>query len=163
MNTKESLISAVNSEDDLGKVIRAHIVIESLLNQIIELNVKDISFLNKVDLTYMQKVNLSLALGYNKNWASALQSIATIRNGFAHKPRGVLNKSDVNNLYKSFHSSEKETLQALYKKQEAGLKTVGYKSFGTLLPEQKFTLCVTMMCAALEAFINVLAGKPKNV
>ena len=158
MEAKEELINALDTEDDLGKVIRSQIVIEYILIQIIESKLSDASYLNKMDLTFEQTTNLALALGLDNAWAKPLGCLGTIRNGFAHKIRGEINKSDANNFYKSFSSGDKAAMKKLYDEREEDLIKIGYPKYKDLEPVHKFTLCVTILTGALQAWLNSRAS-----
>lgn len=154
MNVFDELIKALDSEDDLGKVIRSQIVVENILVQIIESRVFDISFLNKLDLTFQQKTNLAIALGLDKDWSKPLSCLGKIRNAFAHQIRGEIDKSDTNNFYESFTSKNKVVMQNLYKEKELELKELGFPNYQNLQPVHKFSLCVTVLAGALQAWLE---------
>lgn len=155
MDVYKELIVALDSEDDLGKVIRSQVIIENTLVAIIEKTVENSEHLKPMELGFEQRVHLALALGLDGNLAKPLKCIGSIRNKFAHNLRGQINKSDSNNLYKSFSSSEKETMRKLYIKKEPDFKALGYPTYNKLEPVHKFSLCVTILVGALQAWFDM--------
>ncbi len=154
MNTFEELIKALDCEDDLGKVVRSHVIIENIIVMFIESRLKNKTYLKKMGLTFEQKTNLALALGLDKNWSQPLSCLGNIRNSFAHNLRGEINKSDANNFYKSFSTRDKEIMHNLYNENEEELKGYGYPSYKNFEPVHKFSLCVTILAGALQVFLK---------
>jgi len=162
MDVYKELIVALDSEDDLGKVIRSQVIIENTLVVIIEKTVANCDHLNPMELGFEQRVHLALALGLDDDLAKPLKCIGSIRNKFAHNLRGQINKSDANNFYKSFSSKQKETMRKLYIEKEPEFKGLGYPAYKNLEPVHKFSLCVTVLAGALQAWLNVRANKIPN-
>jgi hypothetical protein len=152
MDIFEELIAALDSEDDLGKVIRSQIIVENILERIIESKVESKDYLRKIDFTFDQKTKLALAFGVDSNFAKPIKCIGTMRNNFAHNLRGKINESDSNNFYKTFTPKNKEIMRKLYKNKEAAFNELGFPPFEKLAPDQKFALCVTVLAGALEAW-----------
>jgi len=152
MDAYKELIGALDSEDDLGKVIRSHVIIENILIKIIESKLPEHTYYEKMDLTYEQKVNLAMCFNLDIAWYTPLKTLGTIRNGFAHKLRDQINKSDANNFYKSFTSRAKEVMKKEYEEKSEELKALGYPAYSNLLPIQKFSVCITILAAALDAW-----------
>lgn len=154
MDVYKELIVALDSEDDLGKVIRSHVIVESSLVAIIEKTVAHSDYLKPMELGFEQIVHLALALGLDENLAKPLKCIGSIRNKFAHNLRGQINKSDSNNFYKSFSSKHKETMRKLYIEKEPEFKALGYSSYNNLEPVHKYSLCITILAGALQAWFE---------
>ncbi|ELJ8875687.1 TPA: hypothetical protein NJ590_004567 [Vibrio parahaemolyticus] len=110
-SVKEKLGSAFQTEDDLGVVIRAHIVLESLVDEFIFSKTVCNKSLSRMKMTFEQKVLLAIALGFDSRFEKPLKAIATIRNRFAHNLRGNIDKSDTNNFYKAFSNVDKTIMQ----------------------------------------------------
>lgn len=154
MNTYDEIIKALDSEDDLGKVVRSHIIAENILVKFIERRLNSTVYLKKMGLTFEQKTILALALGVDNVWEKPLSCLGSIRNSFAHKLRGEINKSDATNFYKSFSQRDKEIMKKLYDEKENELKEYGYPSYKNFQPVHKFSLCVTILVGALQVFLD---------
>ncbi|EGR1837331.1 hypothetical protein D3Z74_19605, partial [Vibrio cholerae] len=115
---QEKLKAAFEREDDLGVVIRAHIIIESVIEDFIISKVSDERSFQKMKLTFEQKKYLAIALGFDSRFEQSLKNLTTLRNRFAHNFRGDINQSDVNNFYKSLDEIDKRIIneQLLAKK-----------------------------------------------
>ena len=160
MSFKVQLLESLEHEDDLGMVIRAHIVVEQFLNAIIKSYVVDFDSYKKVKLSYEQTYLFAIAIGVNPRFKSALKAIGTIRNGFAHNLRATtITKQDSDALYKSLDKMEKETLQSDYKKI---IKDFDEAPFNQISPRQKFMYCVIIIGAALETVCKQLPNKKIN-
>ncbi|OEF06789.1 hypothetical protein, partial [Vibrio genomosp. F10] len=107
LSVKTKLGKAFDTEDDLGMVIRSHIVLENLVEEYISSKTVCEKSVSKLKLTFEQKIYLAVSLGFDPRFEKPLKAIATIRNRFAHNLRGCLDKSDANNFYKSFSEIDK--------------------------------------------------------
>ena len=154
----EKLKIALNSEDDLGKVIRSHVVIENYLNRLVESRVVDPKSFRKMNLDYSKLVLLSISLGLNPRFLKALNVIGTLRNDFAHNIRPEIKKQDANNLYQSLNSEDKQIVQMCLKSTSEKLPEESLSEFRSLEPNDKFVLCVITICGALHIAVN----KPPN-
>jgi hypothetical protein len=94
--------SALQSEDDVGKVIRAHIFIESAVADFLDAALCDSSHLKGANLNYSQKMYVAIACGLRSDLKGALKFIGTLRNGFAHELNRRIDKQNMNNWYKEF-------------------------------------------------------------
>ena len=63
---KESFYSAILQEDELGATVRAHIYIESALDQLIEILVSDYGYIKKCSSTSLKKSTSQLRWDYPK-------------------------------------------------------------------------------------------------
>lgn len=147
MELQQKLLDSLDIEDDLGMVIRSHIVVEQYLNTLIESYVVDLKSFNESELTYKQTYLLAVSFGLNPRFKSLLKALGTIRNGFAHKLRAELTANDANSLYKTLDSQDKETMQRNYKHLS---KKFDEPEFGKITPRQKFMYCIVILCAALQ-------------
>ena len=62
------LHKALEGEDDLGVVIRSHIIVENYLNQLIESCMANLETFRDLNVDFHQKVKLSIGLGLNKRF-----------------------------------------------------------------------------------------------
>jgi hypothetical protein len=157
----DNLKTALEGEDDLGVVIRSHIIVEQYLNQLIESMMVDISSYRSVEIDYHSKVKLAVALGLNKRFAPFLNSLGTLRNDFAHKLRPEIKKQDANNLYKCLHETDKKILETSLIKTTKELGNQVPK-LNQCTPKQKYIYCVTTMCATLHYACSKLPNKQRQ-
>ena len=82
----ESLAEVLRPEDDLGKVVSAHIHIEHELQELIFLAAPNPTQLKPFDrMEYSEKVQLALVLGLNAELKPALSATGNLRNKFSHR------------------------------------------------------------------------------
>ncbi|MBR1204512.1 MULTISPECIES: hypothetical protein [unclassified Bradyrhizobium] len=82
----QALTQALITEDDLGKVIRAHIHIEHELYDLIFFAAPcPEQLLKSKDMEFSEKVRLALVLGLNAELKPALTAVSKLRNNFAHR------------------------------------------------------------------------------
>src|SRR6266436_3435780 len=110
-----TFIDALNSEDDLGMVVRAHIHIEHELREFVTSaaprpdQVKEMNF----DGT----IRLALVLGLDATLKPALNAIGNLRNKFSHRLGMKLGSQEVNDLFATLSPQDKKMVQEIYKKQ----------------------------------------------
>ena len=133
------LKNALEGEDDLGVVIRSHIIIENYLNQLIESCMENPEAIRDLNVDFHQKVKLSIGLGLNPRFERFLNSLGTLRNDFAHNLRSSISKQDANNLYKCLDPEDKKTLQGVLKEDKKKRKD-DVPSFRELEPKDKYVM-----------------------
>jgi hypothetical protein len=150
----EAFKAALESEDELGLVVRAHIHIESSLNRFIDGRLVHSSLLKKAQLDYAQKVHLATALGLLPKYASPLLALGNLRNAFAHQPGTQLTSDRVEALYKSLSSEDKSLVQESH--QRARKKTPGSKipTFSRLSAKAQFILLAISLRSLLLVAIQ---------
>lgn len=112
----DDFTSALNKEDDLGMVIRAHIHIEHRLERYLALVVPHYEkYRTQITPDYETKINLALAMGLPEELRSVLKSLGTLRNRFAHQPNQSLKETDADNVYKALSSAQKDLFQKTFK------------------------------------------------
>lgn len=151
--------AALQGEDALGMVVRAHIHLERCLNELISALVKDAIFVDKMNLDYSQKVNLAVALGLNASYGPALQVMGTLRNAFAHRADAILGRQEVNNLYKAFPADDKTMMASAYEstKKKAGITNL--PNFRELAMKEQFIFMVMSLRALLMFAITAAEVK----
>ncbi len=90
---------ALNNEDHLGMVIRAHLYIE---------------YEKKLQFTYYTKILLCCSLGLIKELEGPLNVIGTLRNNFAHNIGTTLDNSTVSSIYKILSGNHQKQLKSAY-------------------------------------------------
>ena len=109
----DKLSDALRAEDELGKVVRAHIHIEQQLNMLLRLLVKEPKYLVGAGLTYAKKVDLAAALGMDLQLYSPLKRLGKIRNDFSHEPDHSLTEKDVDTFYDCLSDEMKSEMKEL--------------------------------------------------
>jgi hypothetical protein len=154
----EMLTEVLNGEDDLGAVIRAHIHIESLLNNLIESHFEFPEQLKKLNLEFHQKIIIAQAIGLKPEYATPLSALGTLRNNFAHRLDTKLGKNEIESLYKSFKGDDKQIIQNAYMRTKKAFKKKRPKSVTKLEPREQFTLIIisiqTVLIAAIKELLN---------
>ena len=155
-------IKDILGEDELGAVIRAHIYIEYFTDKIIELVVAQPDKLKPLKLNCDGKVNLLMALGVNPDIKKPLSGLGGLRNKFAHQPNYKLTKSDVDNLYQTFHSNDKELInEGCNMIKKTFPKMITTSKFKDLNPKQTFTMLALAIRGIIVSALNDI--KNKNV
>ena len=142
--------AALQGEDELGLVVRAHIYIEASLNEFLEELSVSIKHIEKMKLEYSQKVSLAVALGLPPQYESPLLAIGTLRNNFAHKTGTKLTKDRVDNLYASLSSEDKHIVQVAHNRTREQVKThTKLPTFSKIPPKSQFILIAVSLRALL--------------
>lgn len=150
METGFDLYDATKGEDDLGVVIRSHIIIEKSLNLFVESLMSDKKEFRKLNLGFEKTVKLAVALGLNERFRNPLCSLGRLRNQFAHTIRSEISAQDANNLYKSFRGEDKEILHEALAKTRKKLSGRGIDEYKKLPPKLKYIFNVVVLNAGLE-------------
>jgi hypothetical protein len=111
-----ALLAALEGEDDLGAVVRAHIHIEHELQELIFFAAPCPSQLKRFeDMEFSEKVQLALVLGLNPELKGALSAAGTLRNKFSHKLDMKLTKDHARDLISKLTSDMKLEIGKLRK------------------------------------------------
>ena len=109
----ELLAAALRNDDDLGKVVRAHIHIEHELQDVIFFAAPKPNQLKSFDkMEFSDKVHLALVLGLNADLKPALTATGTLRNKFAHRLDTRIGEEEAKNLVATLAPSAKQRFQA---------------------------------------------------
>jgi len=160
MDRRKILVDAFKGKDDLGVVVRSHIIVEQYLNDIIEsvLSVPE-KYRKNIDLDYHVKVKFAVTIGLNKRFEPALKTLGTLRNGFAHNIREEINKQDADSIYKALDSERKETVQKLFNNITSRNSNISLPKYRELVPKDKYLLYIIALCGALELAVELLPNK----
>lgn len=152
----QELTADLFREDEMGAVVRAHIRIENLLIQTIECLLPNPKQLKKLNLDYDGYVTLALALGLKEQFGPPFRALGKLRNDFAHKLNTSLTKAVVSNLYESLSSSDKEQVQACFKRiKDENEETRHVKRFANLDPHDQFKLIVITLWGVIRAAVKI--------
>ena len=106
-----ALTAELFGEDDLGTVLRVHLRIENVLEQVIEALLPAPDHLHVSGgrtIRYELKVSLALALGVLTELGPSLKAFGVLRNTFAHQPNTRLDQQTVAKLYDSLGAVDRD-------------------------------------------------------
>ena len=159
---RQALVDAFKGKDDLGVVIRSHIIVEQYLNDIIEsVLLCPEKYRKEINLDYFDKVRFSVAIGLNERFEGALKALGTLRNGFAHNIRSEISKQDTNNIYAALDPERKKTVQGLFENIKSKNHNLSFPAYRDLVPKDKYLLYIITLSGALEIATEELPGKSK--
>lgn len=150
---RDSLISALEGEDDLGVVIRSHIITEQYINKLIESRMVNIESYRSAKIEYHTKIQLVVGLGLDSRFIPFLKCLGSLRNKFAHELKREINKQDANNLYECLNENDKTVLNQSLDKTT--IQITDTPSLKECTPKQKYIYCVVVICAALQSACNL--------
>lgn len=146
--TDEAFLKALQGEDALGAVVRAHIHLEARLQLVLEALTPYPTHLP--NLRYEQRVKLAVALGLDERILPALTKLGHIRNAFGHRLDVALTDMMVNDLFGSLADTDKQTILDGYKKTSDQF-ALNLPAFTNLDAHQKFI----MIAIALDKMLYV--------
>lgn len=94
----EVLVKMVETEDDVGCVLRSHLVLEQFLNVYVSDRVGVKNFFSEMRLRFSDKLNIAERLGLNYEIFAALKMLNRIRNNIAHESNFCVEINDVEKL-----------------------------------------------------------------
>ena len=103
----EAFFQALDGEDDLGMIIRAHIHVEHELREFIVAAAPQPAELKLSDYDYASTLKLALALGLKPSLKAGLTSLGTLRNKFAHRLEMKLTEQEARQIYSTLSSEYK--------------------------------------------------------
>ena len=110
----EELSKVLIQEDDLGKIVRAHIHIENELQDFIFFAAPNPTQV-KERMEYSERVQLALILGLNAELKSALNAAGNLRNKFSHRLDMKIGEDEAKNLISTLAPVAKQRFQSLLK------------------------------------------------
>lgn len=112
----DEFYEALNSEDHLGMVVRAHIHIEYWAERFLLAAMPQYEkYMKDIDANYELKILLCCAMGLSPELKAPLLLAGTLRNRFAHRPNYKLSLSDVNGLYAALSGTHQQHVKKAYK------------------------------------------------
>ncbi len=155
----KEFIEALEKEDELGMTIKAHLDIEYWTNELLDLMVPHPEHLKPMKLDYFDKINLLCTLGLNSEYKDPLIYMGTTRNKFAHNLKYSIDKSVVNNFYKSFSENGKAIAKTAYDTTERSEENKKYKSFREMPPKDQFVFLAVNVRNMVKAAVYVARKK----
>ena len=111
----QEFFDALDREDDLGMVVRAHIVIESMRLELVSLRLKRPDELGR-RVGFEQRVRLALALGdLDPEQAPALRALNTLRNDFTHDVSTRLSTERADAIWGALRQRERAVVESIYR------------------------------------------------
>jgi len=94
---------ALLEDDEIGIVIRSHLYIENLLDELLSLLLPFPEEYEEMNLSYANKVRLVCAAGFDKNFKPMLLALGSIRNKFSHDLNTKIDSELVKDLHSKMH------------------------------------------------------------
>lgn len=150
----EELAKDLGREDEMGAVVRAHIRIERIVFQLVEMQLAVPANIKRMNLDYGGYVNLALALGLDEQYGPSLRAMGSLRNKFAHQIGSSLDMSTVNSLYGSLRPEDKQQVQASFahiRKENEQVQVI--KKYSELSPKDQFQLIAVVLWTSMRAVV----------
>jgi hypothetical protein len=142
----------LNSEDDIGLLIRSHLHVERAVREYIDQCVPFPAHLPR--LTYSAAVQLACSLGLDDTYLAPLKALGKLRNHFGHNYEAELGETEIANLLASLAKEDRLWIAAAYESARHTGNIRGPQTFNELAPGNKFGLFVvalrTMLAKALD-------------
>ncbi len=135
----EAFLTALQNEDALGAVIRAHLHIEAGLNEFLDASVHAPDQLPS-QLSYYNKVKLACALGLGKEHAPPLHELGKLRNKFAHELHFEFTQSVVDRLVGCLSADDRRAVEAAYSATNRAVLGSGGGPLEALPPRMQFAM-----------------------
>jgi hypothetical protein len=101
----------IAGQDAVGVIIRAHLYVESTLNQLIKECLFRPKAMNGVELSFRFKVPLAAALGIiPDDFQPPLEQLNALRNKLAHRLDAEISDSDLDRLFHSFAKDDRQAM-----------------------------------------------------
>lgn len=152
----EELSKALDKEDELGLVLRAHLYIENKLEELLYLLVPVPRYYEEMNLNYVNKVKLACALGLDPGFKGMLLVLGSIRNKFAHNLSKKIDAEMVKNLHSVAHEKYRNMLPSFINK--ISVDNENLKSFNEVHPRDQFTTLVMTLWVVLNGAIQEAKG-----
>lgn len=152
----EAFFMHLNSEDELGVVVRAHIHIEASLNAFVDARVPYPDRLPR--LPYEGRLRLACALGLMHSHFDALKVLADIRNSFGHRVDAKLTDGKLKELYGKLPPETQELVVRAYEMTNRQRGFINPPEFPSLSPKDRFVLIAVM----LKSFVVAAAYQAKS-
>ncbi len=161
MPINKTLMQMMESEDDMGMVLKSHVIIEKYLHALNESLMKDRSIYRELRLSFMSTVKLSAAIGLNNRLIPVLRSIDKLRNKYAHSMKTDLTKNDVNNIIGQMDEFDVEEMKKILKKsnEEMGMNM----KLTNMEPGQKFIAIAIYLVGCLYAECKHVYGEEFDI
>lgn len=106
-----------------------------------------------MQLDFSQRVSLAVAVGFPKEYASALMYLGKIRNKFAHRLDTKIDNSSMKNFYKSFSPTQKSLIHLTFKNTIEQVSRGHKRTLFDLSPKEQFAIFSTALRMQILALI----------
>ena len=152
---------ALQHDDELGSVVRAHLHVEHLVDKLLEHLFPNAEALGRLQLEYSDKVTLLDAFGYLSSMTNPLAAIGKLRNDFAHKLDFVLTADRMDALYELFDPEGKQIVQSSYQRTRRQMNSDAPKKMANLSPKDRFVMYAsTIRTMLVVAYRHEVEGHP---
>jgi len=149
VSATNEFIKSLQSEDDLGLVVRAHIHIEHELEQFIKACLPNQKELGRMG--YSGRVRLALACGLRPSLKGPLNAIGRLRNDFAHELGTRLVEERINKIYKTFTKHDRDAAAYAYNNITKQAPAQANRSFAARKARDQFVIYIVTIWAAVVA------------
>ena len=146
-HTHEAFFIALQTQDALGALIRAHFQIEAHLQRVLTRDLQGAEGLPTLitSLSYEQKVRLTVALGMHPRVLQPLVLLGQLRDAAVKSPEPGLSDAALEQLFGLLAKPEREAVLAWHGKCTAGVP------FRQAQPLQRFNVIATVLHAFMAA------------
>jgi hypothetical protein len=156
-----AFLAALQSEDDMGAVIRAHLHIEAALNEFLAASLLAPDELPN-NMTYAHKLKFACALGLPKEHAPPLNAFGSLRNRFAHQLDFALTKTEVDQLIGCLSKGDRAAVEVAYRATNQEVLGAGGAALGSLPPRMQFAMvAITLKGMLMVAAHSTRAARQK--
>jgi len=151
LSNEQLFLDSLFTQDDLGAVIRTHLIVENLINEALEILAPCPESIKDLRLDYNGKLNLLCVLGMDAEVKQIFSALGGMRNKFAHKLSYKLDKEAVNTLYQKLRGKDKDIIMQCHDRMRKR-QTPTIPPYGELPEKDKFIL----IAVAIRALALVL-------
>jgi len=142
---------ALLEDDEIEIVIRSHLYIENLLDELLSSLLPFPEEYEEMNLSYANKVRLVCAAGFDKNFKPMLLALGSIRNKFSHDLNTKIDSELVKDLNSKMHPIAREGTAKMLSEM-AGEKE--FKYFQQHHPRDQFTTLVLNLWVIMNGAVR---------
>jgi hypothetical protein len=150
---------ALQGEDDLGMVVRAHIHVEHTVRTFITAAAPAPTHVKFSAMDYDATVRLALVLGLNSEFQGALGALGALRNKFSHRLDTRIGEEEANNLYAALGAVAKRVVQQSYQQVQRDEPGKHVDTFKNLVPRDRLLLCLIALRGGILIEVVRALGK----
>jgi len=109
---RQSFYQALEGEDDLGVVVRAHISIENELQHFVRVAAPAPEYVDFKEMDYSATLTLALILGLKKELRQPLRALGSLRNKFSHRLHMTIGRSDAFDIYSKLGAAAQKDIKS---------------------------------------------------
>jgi hypothetical protein len=148
--SSQEFTQIIAADDELGSVVRTHLMIEFRVEELLELHAPNPAALSDMQLDYFGKVNLLGVFAVATRLTKPLLNLGNLRNSFAHRLNFKLTNDRMRALYNGFDEVGKTMVQhALDDARKQSPDQWHPPNIWALPPKYQFCLLATSLWAGL--------------